>query len=322
LDAPAEKDTQRDEIVPEEAAVDSEDDDDKVQADLEKLDAEEKARQKREKRKANERKTRTIRRMQLQMTAPMDIGMEQHDQSLQAGQDDLLDRDVAEADISSESDPASDMDDDAESVDSSSPNKKMEDELDALYEEYNRRKSEKDAKFKVQEMRKKNKYRDEEWRGIDENANQSGSEEEGRGGWDYVERMKAKDDSDSDSDSGSDEPAPRPPQKRQKREPAPVPPKNAKAARAVQQWFGQDLFEGMGEDFAEADEVSFSFGDVRVLTSFHRLKMWKWVLKAGRSRKMMSGRPSRRVTMMRLRLKQPLRPRVSTTLITREVMLI
>jgi AdoMet-dependent rRNA methyltransferase SPB1 len=52
--------------------------------------------QKRERRRANEVKTKTIQRMQLQMTAPMDIGMEQHDASLGYGQDDVFDLTGAE----------------------------------------------------------------------------------------------------------------------------------------------------------------------------------------------------------------------------------
>src|SRR5882762_2555385 len=65
-------------------------------AQLERLNAEHAARTKRERRRANEVKTKTIQRMQLQMTAPMDIGMEQHDASLGFGQDDVFDLTGAE----------------------------------------------------------------------------------------------------------------------------------------------------------------------------------------------------------------------------------
>ena len=57
---------------------------------LERFNKEAAARAKRERRRANELKTRNIQRMQLQMTAPMDIGMEQNDLSLR-GQDDIFD---------------------------------------------------------------------------------------------------------------------------------------------------------------------------------------------------------------------------------------
>ena len=62
---------------------------------LERLNAEAAARAKRERRRANEVKTKTIQRMQLQMTAPLDIGMEQSDLSLR-GQVDIFDLEATE----------------------------------------------------------------------------------------------------------------------------------------------------------------------------------------------------------------------------------
>ena len=51
------------------------------------MNAEAAARAKRERRRANEQKTKTIQRMQLQMTAPLDIGLEHTDSALQTGHD-------------------------------------------------------------------------------------------------------------------------------------------------------------------------------------------------------------------------------------------
>ena len=63
---------------------------------LERLNREAEVRTKRERRRANEIKTRTIQRMQLQMVAPFDIGLEQHDASLDLGQDDVFDLSTTE----------------------------------------------------------------------------------------------------------------------------------------------------------------------------------------------------------------------------------
>ncbi|KAL1740567.1 FtsJ-like methyltransferase-domain-containing protein, partial [Schizophyllum fasciatum] len=71
------------------------DEDTQIQEELERLNAEAAARTKRQRRRANEIKTKTIQRMQLQMTAPLDIGMEQADASL-GGQDDFFDLDEVE----------------------------------------------------------------------------------------------------------------------------------------------------------------------------------------------------------------------------------
>ncbi|KIJ68338.1 hypothetical protein HYDPIDRAFT_24627, partial [Hydnomerulius pinastri MD-312] len=58
------------------------DEEQQIQEELERLNAEAAAKAKRERRRANEIKTKTIQRMQLQMTAPLDIGLEQNDASL------------------------------------------------------------------------------------------------------------------------------------------------------------------------------------------------------------------------------------------------
>ena len=58
---------------------------------MERLNTEVASRVKRERRRANEIKSKTIRRMQLHMTTPLDIGLEQTDLSLRDGLDDILD---------------------------------------------------------------------------------------------------------------------------------------------------------------------------------------------------------------------------------------
>ncbi|KAF8898634.1 Spb1 C-terminal domain-containing protein [Infundibulicybe gibba] len=204
--------------------IENVDEEQQISDELERLNAEAAARIKRERRRANEIKTRTIQRMQLQMTAPLDIGMEQQDASLGLGQDDMFDLggtekafwkqggisrlvdDDGDTDISDESD-----EEEGDGVGSSMEldeeeerEKKMqglEAELDGLYESYQDRLRKRDAKFKVRESREKNAER-EEWHGIQEASGDEESDVEG--GWDKMQEAK-HDIGDASSDESSDE---------------------------------------------------------------------------------------------------------------------
>lgn len=169
--------------------------------------------------------------MQLQMTAPLDIGLEQTDASLGVGgQDDVFDLTRTEVGArrnrnattlvmddngdaimeSSDEEAGDDEDDEDEVLDSEEEREKkvsgLEAELDGLYETYQGRLRERDAKFKVKEARRKNAER-EEWGGIkaegsgEENDSDDDAEE---GGWDKVQAAKL-DDGGSDSMDSSDE---------------------------------------------------------------------------------------------------------------------
>lgn len=253
---------------------------------LERLNAEGAARAKRERRRANEHKTRTIQRMQLQMTAPMDIGMEQHDLSLR-GQDDIFDlehtakglrkngglsalgdEDDAE---SSEEDMAGAEDDENEVLDSEDERERkvgeLEAELEGLYDAYQERLKEQDAKYKVKEARKNNKDR-EEWSGIQkkDSDDEDSDEDDEEGGYDIVERAKERAGGDSDSESDSDmdddsgfettsRPAKRPrtddidiPQRKKARVNSVASSSKGKESlsRNAQVWFSQGMFKGTG----------------------------------------------------------------------------
>ncbi|KAF7347748.1 AdoMet-dependent rRNA methyltransferase SPB1 [Mycena venus] len=270
------------EIVEEEV-----DEDQQIQQELERLNAEAAARTKRERRRANEIKTRTIQRMQLQMTAPLDIGMEQHDASL-GGQDDFFDLGDAEtrlrkrggvAALGDEDDGASDEDDDAQDGDESESvldsdeerQRKvdgLEAEMDGLYDAYRDRMRERDAKFKVKESRQRNAER-EEWQGIKEPIDVDSDSDEEEGGWDKMDAAKEQDeDSSSDDDSDSEEEAPVT-RKRSRAEPGPTKPakraklvtdlrepKTQSASQAAKVWFSQDVFAGVGDDLDIGDNDS------------------------------------------------------------------
>lgn len=203
---------------------------------LERLNAEAAARTKRERRRANEIKQRTIQRMQLQMTAPLDIGMEQTDAALSLGQEDVFDLDnaakalkrrggaarLAEADDgeSDEEEADAEADDDIVLDSDEDEERKVADleaQLDGLYDAYRDHLRERDAKYKVKEARKNAKHR-EEWGGIEPKASDDESDQESdeEGGYDKFEQAKARagedsssddDWSDEDEDEGEDEEA-------------------------------------------------------------------------------------------------------------------
>lgn len=258
---------------------------------LERLNAEAAARAKRERRRANELKTRTIQRMQLQMTAPMDIGMEQNDMSLR-GQDDIFDLEETargldkkgglsalgdEDDANSSADEASGDDDDDEVLDSEEERERkvngLEAELDGLYDAYQERMRERDAKYKVKEARKNSKDR-EEWAGIRKDDSEDEDSDNSEGGYDVMEKAKERNDEDSDSDSDSEDdsdivapPSTKRPRvddlgdsskqrKKARTAVATIPSSKSSGplSRNAEVWFSQGLFKGTGLSDVEDDE--------------------------------------------------------------------
>lgn len=202
-----------------------------IRRQLERLNSEAAARTKRERRRANEVKQRTIQRMQLRMVAPLDIGLEQTDASLGFGQEDVFDlgdaerglrrkggvsrlvRNAMDEDEDSDEEAAAGPEDEDDALDSEEEReckvKGLEDELDGMYDAYRSHLAERDAKFKVKEQRKKNKERDEEWGGVKERGSdddESDDDSGGEGGWDQVASAKARaGESSSDDDSQSED---------------------------------------------------------------------------------------------------------------------
>ncbi|KAF9460792.1 Spb1 C-terminal domain-containing protein [Collybia nuda] len=197
-----------------------------ISEELERLNSEAAARIKRERRRANEVKTRTIQRMQLQMTAPLEIGLEQQDAALGIGQDDIFDLGGTEnrlwkhggiskligedGDVTIESDDDYDEHEvrgDSAFLDSGEEKelrmRGLEADLDGLYDAYQERLRERDAKFKVMEARRKNAERGE-WRGIQ--SSQSDEEDTSEaGGWENAEQLKKYDDESSSDNESSDD---------------------------------------------------------------------------------------------------------------------
>ncbi|KAI9445254.1 Spb1 C-terminal domain-containing protein [Lactarius indigo] len=249
--------------------VDIVDEDEQIQQELERLNAEAASRTKRERRKANEVKRKTIQRMQLQMTAPLDIGLEQTDAGLRHGQEDVFDLEYAERASRREGYPGTvDTDEEGEEQDESLQDngldegvvdtdeeqggdrvQLLENDLDGLYETYRERLAERDTKFRVREARRNDKRR-EDWSGIGKSEAQDGTEEEDEGGgWDEMEQLKAKgDDSDWSTDTEDEV---RPDQQGTPRKKARMlsslgePKVASQAGKNTAVWFSQDIFKGL-----------------------------------------------------------------------------
>ena len=227
--------------------------------------------------------------MQLRMTAPMDIGMEQADAAL-GGQDDIFDLDEgskalrgkrAAAGLDDESEFESDEgegEDEDEALDSEEERERklagLEAELDGMYDAYQEHLKERDAKYKVKEALKNNKAR-EAWHGIGQGGDSDADSDVEEGGYEKVQRAKARigeNDSDSSDDSSDDdeaEPEPVAGKKRRRAEAADSGLKSKKArtvaeveeqkagpslSRSAQMWFGQDMFAGLDAEVDDDEE--------------------------------------------------------------------
>jgi AdoMet-dependent rRNA methyltransferase SPB1 len=253
---------------------------------LEQLNAEAASRAKRERRKANEVKRKTIQRMQLQMTAPLDIGLEQTDAVLGHGQEDVFDLEYAEriprkgfhdmADTDDEdNEPEETKDDD--SSDNEAPDtdgeqngrmQALENDLDGLYETYRERLAERDAKVKVRDARQNDRRR-EEWSGIDRDEIQTDTDEgDEDGGWSEMEQRKARNDESDDSLSTDEEDAQSSPQlsKRKRLHQQETSRKKTRLLTSLEEpqtasqmsrkanvWFSQDIFNGL-DHLSESDD--------------------------------------------------------------------
>lgn len=181
------KKTAQPEVVEETAAVESMDEEMKIQEELQALKDKELSRKKKDRRKENEQKQKDIVRMQLNMTAPMDIGMEQEGPMGDDSMFQLKTIDKAGGTLGriakgkmikvTDKQPKKQQIDEIESGDESDDAEdRLERELDGMYDAYKERKSATDAKYRAKRSRKE--HDDEEWEGVsaDEQAASEDSE--------------------------------------------------------------------------------------------------------------------------------------------------
>ena len=180
------------------------DDELKIQEELQNLKDKESGKRKRERRKENERKQRDIIRMQLNMVAPMDIGMEESGPigegsmfTLKKVEDGNAMRRLNRGKMlkTPQVDAAKEQDSglgssaaDTEDV-SDEEEDRLDRELDSMYNAYTERKSELDAKYRAKKARGEN--RDEEWDGL----SADGKSEEGNSS-DQLDEEEDDDDDD------------------------------------------------------------------------------------------------------------------------------
>lgn len=169
------------------AEVEPMDEELRIQEELQALKDKESSRRKRERRRENEKKQREIMRMQLHMTAPTDIGLEQAGPNGEGAMFALKSVDksgainkivrgqmatLTETDArrnhdsgigGSETDEESDSEED-----------QLDREIESMYLHYQARKSELDAKFRAKKARKE--HEDGDWEGFD--AERQGSDDE------------------------------------------------------------------------------------------------------------------------------------------------
>lgn len=191
------------EATEEVAEVEPMDEELRMQEEIQAMKDKEGTKRKRERRRENEKKQREIVRMQLNMVAPMDIGMEESGPIGEGSMFSLKKIDRSDAlrrlnkgkmiatqaekkekekdsglGSSGETDDEVDSDGDA-----------LEGELDSMYNNYQERKSEADAKYRAKKARQEYKDRDEEWEGLSADEKEDDSSD-----------LEEEDDSDSDED--------------------------------------------------------------------------------------------------------------------------
>jgi AdoMet-dependent rRNA methyltransferase SPB1 len=159
------------------AEVEPMDEELKIQEELQALSEKETSRKKRERRRENEKKQREIIRMQLHMTTPTEIGLEQAGPNGEGSMFGLKAIDKSGAvdriakgkmAILTEADARKDHDSGFGSAEEDEESDEEEDqldrELDSLYEQYQEHKSDVDAKYRAKKARKE--HEDGDWEGF------------------------------------------------------------------------------------------------------------------------------------------------------------
>ncbi|KPI38192.1 AdoMet-dependent rRNA methyltransferase spb1 [Cyphellophora attinorum] len=213
------------------AEVESMDEELQIQEEMQQLKDQKDKSKRKERRRENERKQKEVVRMQMHMTAPFDIGLEQVGPGGEGAVFNLKTaeraeapakietREMEESDDDSDDDSRPDTDSDAESDEAED---ELEQQLDDMYADYQTRREEQDAKLRAKRARKEKNTDD--WEGLSDDG---------------------KGDAEADSD---DEEA----EMLQLRKPAKSDGLSSKAAM----FFDQDIFQGLGVDELDDDNDS------------------------------------------------------------------
>lgn len=165
------------------AEVESMDEDLKMQEELQRLKEQNDKHKRKERRKENEKKQREIVRMQMHMTAPFDIGLEQNGPAGEGAMFDLgtserLDGSsrVVKAKMDNPSDESESESDEEEDDDSDDDGDRLDRQLDSLYKNYQERREEANAKERAKRARKV-KEDDEGWEGLSNSEGEKSDDE-------------------------------------------------------------------------------------------------------------------------------------------------
>ncbi|OAL37558.1 hypothetical protein AYO20_03065 [Fonsecaea nubica] len=167
-----EQETQTQEQDGEEVAqVGSMDEELKLQEELQKLKDRDSKEKRKERRKENERKRKEIVRMQMHMTAPFDIGLEQSGPgadgtmfSIQTADKAQGSGEIGNNDMEDEEDSGSEDSEVGSESDDDDAGDRLERELDLMYESYQQRREEADAKARAKRARREKET--DEWEGL------------------------------------------------------------------------------------------------------------------------------------------------------------
>ncbi|PNY18331.1 AdoMet-dependent rRNA methyltransferase SPB1 [Tolypocladium capitatum] len=241
----------QEEAAEEVAEVEPMDEELKIQEELQAMKDKDSSKKKREKRKENERKQREIVRMQLNMVAPMDIGMEESGPIGEGSMFSLKTVDKTHAMrrlsrgkmamVSAQDKKDRDNQAEAIGVESDDEEDRLERELDSMYDNYRERKAEADAKYRAKKARKERD--DDEWGGL------SGSDKSEES--DSSELDEDGDSSDDNDDDDDDEE----PSNGLLRDLDGSGPSGDGLSKRAAAFFSQDIFKGIAGAISGAGDV-------------------------------------------------------------------
>ncbi|OCT45407.1 AdoMet-dependent rRNA methyltransferase spb1 [Cladophialophora carrionii] len=178
------KEEEKDQEGEEVAEVESMDEELKMQEELQRLRHQDSKEKKKERRKENEKKRKEIVRMQMHMTAPFDIGLEQNGP---AGEGSMFSIKTAEraahppriedeemADGDGGQSEFSEVETQSEDEDEDEVGDRLERELDMMYESFQQRREEADAKARAKRARKERET--DEWEGLSDEGDRTDNE--------------------------------------------------------------------------------------------------------------------------------------------------
>ncbi|EGE05608.1 rRNA methyltransferase Spb1 [Trichophyton equinum CBS 127.97] len=154
-----------------------------LQEDLRRMHERETSKNKRERRKENERKRKDIVRLQMNMTTPKEIGMEQAGPlgegamfRLQTAEKLPAARSVSASSMAAAVESSSEEEEDFSEEDSDEDADRLERQLDELYSQYQEARDSRDAKLRAKKSRKD--YETEEWEGFSDEKEGEESDDE------------------------------------------------------------------------------------------------------------------------------------------------